>query len=177
MSTVRAASGVGTLRSLAYRFNDALPMVSGLDRFRGAAALVGCVTAVFMLAPASARIADPDVWWLIVAGEEILSTLHVPSVNAYSYTAPLHPWLMHEWSFGVLYALGVRLAGMGFLGLVAIVVGAASLALVFRETIARAKSPLTILAIGLAAVLLFGVRLFSARPTGMTIIFALTMAT
>lgn len=152
-------------------------MVSGLDRFRGAAAFVGCATAVFMLAPASAPIADPDVWWLTVAGEEILRTLRVPSVNAYSYTAPSHPWLMHEWSFGVLYALGVRLGGMGFLGLFAIVVGAASLALVFRETIARAKSPLAALSIGLAAVLLFGVRLFSARPTGMTIIFALAMAT
>lgn len=40
---------------------------------------------------------DNDLWGHLFFGKEILREGRLPSLNLYSYTAPTHPWINHEW--------------------------------------------------------------------------------
>jgi hypothetical protein len=42
-------------------------------------------------------IVDPDVWWHIKVGQDILRTHHWPTVDSYSFTAAGTPWIAYEW--------------------------------------------------------------------------------
>src|SRR5215469_13610797 len=54
--------------------------------------------------------ADPDTWWHVKVGQDILRTLRWPTVDPYSFTAANTPWIAYEW-------LGeVALAGVSKLG-------------------------------------------------------------
>jgi len=44
-------------------------------------------------------LSDRDIWFHARAGRDILATGQVVHTNHYSYTAPDHPWLNHEWLF------------------------------------------------------------------------------
>ncbi len=46
---------------------------------------------------------DPDLWWLLWAGETALESGAFPTRNVLSYTAPDHPWITHEWGVALLY--------------------------------------------------------------------------
>ena len=60
----------------------------------------------------------PDIWWQIVAGEEILTTGEWPSRDTYSFTAAGNPWVAYQWLAGVLMALAARMGGLaGLTGL------------------------------------------------------------
>jgi hypothetical protein len=41
--------------------------------------------------------ADTDLWGHIKFGEELWAQQSFPTTNIYSYTAPNHPWINHEW--------------------------------------------------------------------------------
>jgi hypothetical protein len=58
---------------------------------------------------------DPDSYWLATAGRWMLAHARVPRENLFSFTAPTHPWVMHEWGAAPLYAWGLSLAGPVFL--------------------------------------------------------------
>ena len=47
--------------------------------------------------------ADPDLWGHIKFGEEIWNLGALPQTNSYSYTAPDHPWINHEWLAEILF--------------------------------------------------------------------------
>lgn len=49
--------------------------------------------------------ADTDLWGHIKFGETIWSLKALPATNTFSYTAPDHPWLNHEWLTEVLFYL------------------------------------------------------------------------
>lgn len=54
---------------------------------------------------------DPDLWGHLFFGREILQAGSLPAKNLYSYTAPEHPWINHEWLaeavfYSVFYLLG-----------------------------------------------------------------------
>ncbi|MBE0564674.1 MAG: hypothetical protein IH621_01850, partial [Krumholzibacteria bacterium] len=44
-------------------------------------------------------LADRDVWFHARAGQDLLAEGRLVQVNRYSFTAPDHPWLNHEWLF------------------------------------------------------------------------------
>jgi hypothetical protein len=44
-----------------------------------------------------AFVVDPDVWWHIKNGQNILATHHWPTVDPYSFTVNGTPWLSYEW--------------------------------------------------------------------------------
>ena len=70
------------------------------------AALVG-IFAWFAARSAARPIDDADVWWIAAAGRDALVRWAAPFSNHYSFTAPDHPWVMHELGFGLAYALGI----------------------------------------------------------------------
>ncbi len=60
---------------------------------------------------------DPDVFWQVWAGEQMLDG-HFPRANTLSFTAPEHPWIPHEPLVALVYAA----AGLDHVGAVRIVV-------------------------------------------------------
>ncbi|MBI2985992.1 MAG: hypothetical protein HYY45_04410 [Deltaproteobacteria bacterium] len=46
---------------------------------------------------------DPDLWGHLFFGREILQSGKLPLQNLYSYTAPYHPWINHEWLAEVVF--------------------------------------------------------------------------
>ena len=52
-------------------------------------------TAIFSMAAVPPL--DPDLWWHLANGRLMLSSGSIPQVDAYSFSAAGHPWVMHEW--------------------------------------------------------------------------------
>ena len=57
-------------------------------------------------------IVDPDVWWHIKVGQDILRTHHWPTVDTYSFTAAGTPWIAYEWLGEIVLALMYRPGGV-----------------------------------------------------------------
>jgi hypothetical protein len=89
------------------------------------------------------RWADPDLWGHVAFGRAMLATHHLALHDPYSYSAPGHLWLNHEWLsellMGGIYNLGgvVGLKLMKFACCAAVIV---ALALGLAET----DSPMTV---------------------------------
>lgn len=85
-------------------------------------------------------VVDPDVWWHLRVGQDILATHHWPSADSYSFTAPGAPWIAYEWLGETLLA-AVRSA-WGFQGLFALeaAVGAAVLVALYVLATLRSRN-------------------------------------
>ncbi len=131
-----------------------------------AAALAGCFVALAAWQAATAPVWAGDIWWILRAGEDLLRDGAVPHFNRYSFTSPAHPWVMHEWLFGVTAALLVRLCGVAGLAL-----GRASavfviVAALLRRTARDARPGVAASALAIAFIA-YGARWESPRPVGM----------
>ena len=129
------------------------------------AALVGCVRA---------QVSDADVWWVAAAGRRILATGHAPTTNGMSFVEPDHPWVMHEWLFGPIYAWGTSALGPAFLALIAGGAFIATGATIAGATLGRARHAATGFALALVALVLFAHP--TARPTWVAVAFPAAMA-
>jgi hypothetical protein len=58
---------------------------------------------------------DPDVWWHIKVGQDILVTHHFPESDPFSWTVSGSPWIAYEWLGDVLIGGVAKYAG--FVGL------------------------------------------------------------
>jgi hypothetical protein len=67
---------------------------------------------------------DPDFWWHLKVGEDILRTHHWPTADPYSFTVAGQPWFPAEWLGGVFFASVERLAGLRGLEALLVVLGA-----------------------------------------------------
>lgn len=54
---------------------------------------------------------DPDLWWHLKTGQDILATHHWPFVDSYSFTVRGQPWIDFEWLGDVAIAAASRLGG------------------------------------------------------------------
>ena len=68
---------------------------------------------------------DPDLWWHIKVGEDILATHQWPTSDAYSFTAAGQSWMADQWLGDVLFAAVARVGGLRGLEALLIVLGAA----------------------------------------------------
>lgn len=137
---------------------------------------IGAASGVFAVSAAVAKVQDPDVWWIAAAGRDLLASGRVPRENAYAFTDPAHPWIMHEWLFAAPFAQGLARAGPAFFALAALAFMLATFALVLVHTM---NAPTGLRARGLyslATLLCFGKRCTSARPSGAALLFAVAMA-
>ena len=111
---------------------------------------------------------DRDVWLHARAGRDILSDGRVPRVNTYSFTAPDHPWVDHEWLFQVLigatapttgsqpdeldvHAWNVLRTGLGLLLVMVLLLGDGG-----YRALARGPDPARTVAVGMATMLGLG---------------------
>ncbi len=94
---------------------------------RGSTAVIVAFFTVALLPRATWALIDPDVWWHIRAGEQVLQTGTVASVDTWSLTAAGLPWTSQDWLSNVLMALAYRLGDWGMtllsLAAAAVVVG------------------------------------------------------
>ena len=123
----------------------------------------------------SSAVWDGDIWWILRAGEDALRTHAVPTVNGYAFTSPEHPWVMHEWLYGVGAAMLVRAFGvaglaLGRLGAVALL----ALAMLWRA--GRDARPVVASLAFAVAFEAFGARWESPRPVGTVAALAVAAA-
>jgi hypothetical protein len=132
-------------------------------------AMPWCVAALVAIAAvrmAIAPIVDPDVFWIAAAGDRMLRAGEIPHTNAFSFTAPAHPWVMHEWLLGPLFACGFRTAGPRFAALLGVCAGLATSALAWL-VLARRGARATWWMLGVLVAL--GPNLFAPRPSDLTL--------
>ena len=81
------------------------------------------VGAVFVAGRAFA--VDPDLWWHIKNGQNILDTHHWPTTDPFSFTVTGQPWISTEWLGDILFAIVTRVSGLQGLDALLIVLGGA----------------------------------------------------
>ncbi|MBW1811335.1 MAG: hypothetical protein JRJ87_24315 [Deltaproteobacteria bacterium] len=104
-----------------------------------------------------------DIWWHLKTGELILNLMNLPQENIFSFSAPGHYWLPHEWLAEVVF-FGIY-NYLGPLGLIAfgILLNAIACALIYKLTVRYSNSPyISALITLLAALMMLGN--FSLRP-------------
>ena len=73
---------------------------------------------VFVLAVRQSVSIDPDLWWHLKAGQQIIDTRSIPHTDDYSFTKQGSEWVAHEWLSEVIIEAIYRLSGL--VGLVTI---------------------------------------------------------
>ncbi|MGH7781532.1 MAG: hypothetical protein ACREQR_17095 [Candidatus Binataceae bacterium] len=94
------------------------------------------------------RMADPDLWGHITFGRAVLAQGHLVLHDPYSYSAPGHPWLNHEWLAEVILAFifdGLGVFGLKLMKLCLTAVTVAFVALAEGETAAPDLAQLVVL--------------------------------
>ena len=83
---------------------------------------------------------DPDSWWHITLGADILASGHLPVTDAYSYTYEGKPFIAKEWLAQIILALAYGAGGWNGVALLTAAVAVAAL-LVFYLELARNLQP------------------------------------
>jgi len=75
-------------------------------------ALMAVLLTGVALLSAESRLIDPDTWWHVKVGEQILASHVLPTTDMYSFTAAGTAWMAYEWLGEVLLALAARAGGL-----------------------------------------------------------------
>lgn len=105
---------------------------------------------------------DPDNWWQVKVGLDILANRAIPVVDTYSHTFAGQPWIAKEWLGQVLLASGYK--ALGWNGVVFITVSAVGLmTFILTWYLSAALKPVvTIAVVMIITVFVSGV--YNARP-------------
>jgi hypothetical protein len=123
---------------------------------------------VFVLAVRQSVSIDPDLWWHLKAGQQMIDTRSVPHTDDYSFTKQGSEWVAHEWLSEVIMAAIYRVTGL--VGLVTIfsLIIVIALWLVYCRCDGKPYAAST--AVLLAAAASFP--LFGVRPQMLTLLLA-----
>ena len=123
---------------------------------------------VFMLAVQQCASLDPDLWWHLQTGKDIVASRSIPHVDPYSFTKAGAAWITHEWLSEVLMFGVYRLSGLGGLVFIFSAVITSAFLIVYRQC---AMQPYVA---GLAALLgaMSATPLFGIRPQMITLLLA-----
>lgn len=127
--------------------------------FSLAAALI---VAFQMLIYRSSLLKDPDNWWHVRVGLDMLQARAVPRIDIYSYTFAGAPWIAKEWLGQVLLALGYSAAGWPGV-IVTVILPVALTLFLLTWFLSATLKPTLALALALAAAFLMS-GFFNARP-------------
>jgi hypothetical protein len=154
---VDLAAGVSRDSAEVNRLTNLLRMVFSFPAMLG----VLLLGAVFVAARGFA--VDPDLWWHIKNGQNILATHRWPTTDPFSFTVAGQPWISTEWLGDVLFAGVARIAGLlGLEALLIVLGGAVMLALYALATLRSGNSKAGFVAA--AVLLVFANASFSLRP-------------
>src|SRR5438067_244001 len=117
------------------------------------------ILALGFLAMAARGVHDPDVWWHLRAGQEIVASHHVPRQDSFSYTRYGQPWIAHEWLSEVIFYVIFRAAGWAGLMVAFAALIASTFLLLYRQCAGRPYVAGLVVALGaMATVPSWGVR-------------------
>jgi hypothetical protein len=126
-------------------------------------AMLGVFLVARVFASMRAFFVDPDLWWHIKDGADILATHHWPTTDPYSFTVHGQPWIAFEWLGDILLASVSRIGGVLGLDILLITLGSAvMIALYYLGTLRSGNSKAGFLAAGLLCSLAFPS--FTLRP-------------
>jgi hypothetical protein len=112
---------------------------------------------------ARAFFVDPDLWWHVKVGQDILATHRWPTVDPYSFTVAGQPWIAYEWLGDALLGAVARAGGLlGLDILLFALAGMVMLALYGYATMKSGNSKAGFVIAGLMCSLAFAS--FSLRP-------------
>lgn len=123
---------------------------------------------IFVLAVRQCSYIDPDLWWHLQTGQDIVLTRSIPHVDPYSFTKAGSEWVTHEWLSEVLM-YGIHRA-LGWGGLVVIFSGLIVIALLIAYRRCEGRPYIAGLALLLAAA--SAAPLFGIRPQIITFLLA-----
>ena len=140
--------------------------------FKRAQALFYVLPALWAIAFSLKSLREPDLWWQIRTGQQILQEGHVPMTDAFSYTQFGQTWINIKWGFEVLAAL-VAQGGPELVLLLQTVVSLLMLWQLYRILrLLQANTPTLFFIV--AAVFLFGLEYrMTGRPEMITHLMAL----
>jgi hypothetical protein len=114
---------------------------------------------IFVLAVRQSVSLDPDLWWHLKTGEQIIDTKAVPHVDDFSFTKQGSEWVAHEWLSEVIIAAIYRLSGLAGLVFSFSAIIVIALLIAYRRCDGRPYAAgIAILVAAAASSPLFGVR-------------------
>jgi hypothetical protein len=106
---------------------------------------------------------DPDLWWHIKVGQNVLATHHWPTTDPFSFTVGGAPWMAYEWLGDAVIGVVARYGGLLGLNVFLIVLASiVMLALYSYTTLRSGNSKAGFVASGLLCSLAFAS--FNLRP-------------
>jgi len=123
---------------------------------------------VFALAVRQSAYIDPDLWWHLQAGQDIVQSQSIPKVDIYSFTKAGSEWVAHEWlSEVVMYAI-YRLSGWGGL----LFIFSALITITLYLTYRRSEGQPYVAALSILLAAASSSPLFGIRPQMITLLLA-----
>lgn len=124
--------------------------------------LVAATIAGVLLAHPFWLLRDPDTWWHVKVGLDLLASWTFPTTDTYSHTFAGQPWIAKEWLGQVFLALAYKAAGWN--GVVLLTVATIALTIfLFAQRVSRDLRPS--LTFGLVFVFTFLlITVYNARP-------------
>jgi hypothetical protein len=105
---------------------------------------------------------DPDNWWQVKVGLDMLANRMIPVADTYSHTFAGQPWIAKEWLGQILLASAYQT--FGWSGVIAITVSAVSLmTFILTWYLSAAFKPVVTVAVAIT-VTFFASSVYSARP-------------
>jgi hypothetical protein len=106
---------------------------------------------------------DPDLWWHIKVGQDILRTHHFPTTDPYSWTVVGQPWIAYEWLGEVALALVEKAGGVLALSTFLFVLSSVVILAIYALATIRAKNSKAAF-VSTLALTTIAVASFSERP-------------
>jgi hypothetical protein len=129
---------------------------------------VALFSMIFVLALRQSVSLDPDLWWHLKTGEQIVNTKSIPHVDDYSFTKQGTEWVAHEWLSEVFIYQVFRLLGLTGLVVVFSLLIVGTLLIVYRRCDGQPyAASIAILLAAAASSPLFGI-----RPQMLTLLLA-----
>lgn len=131
-----------------------------------------CLIALIAFVASLATSHNPasDLFWQMRAGRDIVGHHAVPRVDAYTWTVPHHPWILHEWGMCVLLWLAFHAGGYATVFLFEIAILSMVFAGLYLVLLRETGAPLTALGLTVLAEKMSS-PLISPRPHLFTYLF------
>ncbi|MEN3327800.1 MAG: hypothetical protein V7638_2607, partial [Acidobacteriota bacterium] len=123
---------------------------------------------IFVLAVRQSVSIDPDLWWHLKAGQQIIDTRSIPHTDDYSFTKQGSEWVAHEWLSEVMMDAIYRAGGLTSLVTIFSLIIVIALWLTYRRCEGRPYAASLAIVLGAAA----SFPLFGVRPQMLTLLLA-----
>ena len=123
---------------------------------------------LFVLAVRQSVSIDPDLWWHLKAGQQIIDTRSIPHTDDYSFTKQGSEWVAHEWLSEVIMDAIYRVTGLTGLVTIFSLIIVIALWLTYRRCEGRPYAASIAIVLGAAA----SSPLFGVRPQMLTLLLA-----